>query len=546
MRQKLVWALVIVLVVAASVTACLKRNNGNSPSTQPKAVKQGGRLVYGSLQEPGVLTPYLSDLLSAVEVESLVFSGLVSMNSKLEWQPDLALTVPLVTNGGVSSDGLTITYKLRPGVKWHDGSEFTAADVKFTWQFIMNPKNPVVARQGYDKIVSVDTPDVHTVIMRFAEPYSGYLTLFPAILPQHILAQEKDITKASFNKVPIGTGPFIFKKWQLADAIMLDANPNYFRGRPRLDGIVYKILPDMNIMLTQLKAGAIDVISNLGQAQLDQVKVVSGMKVVITPNMVWEHIDFNLENPFFQDVRVRRAIALALDRQNMVTTTLRGTAVVANADQPPTSWVYNPALQPFTRNVNQAKNLLAEAGWKPGADGVFVKDGTRLSFNIATISSNKTRENMQLAIEQQLREVGIEATFSSYAPEYFAGNILRYRNFDMALYAFVVGADPDNTNLWNSLKIPTYKNRFDGQNYTGWKNPEIDALTIAGARTFDLEQRKNAYFRIQELIAQELPVIPLFFRANISVVKDTVANFQPSPTSAGNLWNAWEWGLREK
>jgi len=548
MRNKLVSLLGIMLIASVVIAVCWKNNQQSLlQPTISKQTKQGGQLIYGSLQEPGTLTPYISNLLSEVEVQSLVFSGLVSMNNKLEWQPDAAEIVPLQSNGGVSWDGLTVTYKLRRGIKWHDGAELTSSDVRYTWQFIMNPRIPVVSRLGYDKIAAIDTPDPYTVIIRFREPYSGYLTLFPAILPQHVLGQQEgDIARAPFNKYPVGSGPFKFKSWQLADAIYLEANDQYFRGRPRLDKIVYKLQPDINIMLTQLKTGAIDIISNIGQAQLEQVKAISDMQVLLTPNTIWEHMDYNLDNPLFADIRVRKAIILALNRQNMAATTLKGTAVVATADQSPSSWAYNPGIVTEIRDVNGAKRLLSEAGWTTGANGILVKDGKRLSFNVATISGQKSREYIKLAIQQQLREVGIEINFTNYAPDNFTETILRRRNFDMAMYAYVVGVDCDNTNLWKSANIPAATNNYEGKNYTGWKNAEIDGLTVAGGRTFDQEQRKQIYFRIQELIAQELPCVPLFFRANIDVVKTHVVNFQPSPMPGGNLWNAWEWGMQEK
>lgn len=547
MRGKLLVVIFILgLIMAGMATGCIKNLKKTPLPPLAKPVTQGGQLVYGSLQEPDILTPYLSDLLAATEVQSLIFGGLVTMNSKLEWQPDMAEAVPLPNNGGVSPDGLTVTYRLRPGLKWHDGQALTAMDVKFTWQFIMHAQNPVVTRQGYDRIAAIDTPDAQTVILRFREPYAGYLTLFTAILPQHILAGEKDIAKAPFSRVPIGSGPFKFTSWQLADAIILDANPDYYKGRPKLDRIVYKILPDINIMLTQLKAGAIDVISNIGFAQIDQAKAVSGMQVLFTPNMIWEHMDVNLDKPLFQDVKVRRAVAFALDRQNMAATTLKGAAVIAAADQPPSSWVFNPGLEPFARDINMARKLLEEAGWKPGADGIMIKDGERFSFNIATVSGNKTRENVQAAMQQQLREAGMEAKFLVYTPDHFRSAILRWRNFDMAMYGYVLGADPDNTALWHSRNIPSPANSYEGQNYSGWRNAEVDSLTVAGARTYDMEERKRIYFRIQELIAHELPCIPLYFRANIDMVNSRVVNFQPSPTPAGNLWNAWAWGLRDK
>jgi len=543
MRRKLALILIMIFMTTISSAGCGKNKQGGALLTSgTKTVKQGGELVYGSLQEPNTLIPYLSNMVAATEVQSLIFNGLVMTNNRLEWQPDLAEVVPLPHNGGVSADGLNVIYRLKRGVKWQDGVELTSADVKYTWEFIMDPKNPVLSRQGYDQIAGIDTPDPYTVMIHFRQPYSAYLTLFPAILPQHIMAREKDPAKSPFSRAPIGSGPFKVSSWNLADSIVLEANDYYYKGRPRLDRITYKILPDVNIMLTQLKAGAIDIFSNVGFAQLDQVKAVSGMQVLFTANMLWEHMDFNLDKPLFQDLRIRQAIAFGLDRQSLAATTMKGAAVVSVADQPPVSWVYNSGLQPFVRDVGMARKLLTEAGWKPGNDGIMVKDGKRLAFTIVSIAGNKARENVLMAIQHQLREIGVEVTFSLHALDYFT-SILRQRNFDMALYGYVLGTDPDDTNLWNSRFIPSPANNFGGQNYSGWRNAEIDNLTVAAARTSDPEQRKQMYFRIQELIAGELPCIPLFFRANIDVVKNRVINFQPSPIPAGNLWNAWEWGI---
>jgi len=344
----------------------------------------------------------------------------------------------------------------------------------------------------------------------------------------------------------VGTGPFRFKEWRLAEAIVLEANPGYFGGRPNLDGILYKIIPDSNIMLTQLKAGEVDVVSNVGGAHVDQVRAVSGVRAVMTPSMIWEHLDFNVDNALFQDARVRRAIALAIDRQALVTNVVKGAASVATGDQSPLSWAFNPTVKPPARDVAAARELLAQAGFKPGADGVFVKDGRRLSFNLVTTTGNKTREAVANEIVQQLKEAGVEATVRLVDVPVFFGDVLRSRRFEAAMFAWVAGLDPDNASLWHSRNIPGAGNNWQGQNYAGWRHPEVDGLTERGARLVDVEARRQAYLRIQELLAQEVPVIPLYFRSNVDAVRDTVVNYKPNPTQAGNLWNAREWGLTKK
>lgn len=538
--------LAILILIAALLSNLGCGNKSDSDKQSDKTMLPGGQLIYGSLQEPNSLNPLLSDLLSTAEVGALIFSGLVLTNDKGEWVADLATEVPTQRNGGVSPDGLTVTYKLRSGVTWHDGAAFTSADVKYTWETIMNRKVNVISRDGFDKIAAVDTPDARTVVIRFREYYAPYLTLFSVILPKHILENAGDLNNAAFNRAPVGTGPFKLKEWRIAEAIVLEANPKYYRGKPNLDSIVYKVLSDTNILLSQVKSGEVDIVSNVASPLLEQVKAVNGVRAVVTPNMIWEHLDFNLDNILFQDVRVRQAIVLGVDRQLIINNTLKGVASPAVGDQSPLSWAYNPTVKAPARDINAARDLLEKAGWKPGQDGIYTQGGRRLSFVLATTAGNKTRETVARAIAQQLKEIGVEVEVRLVETPAFFGDLLKSRRFDTAMYAWVSGIDPDNSSLWHSRNIPGGSNGYQGQNYPGWRNPEIDALTDRGGRTVDVEARRQIYFRIQELIGQEAPVIPLYFRSNIDAVKDTVVNYKPNPTLSGNLWNAWEWGLTKK
>jgi peptide/nickel transport system substrate-binding protein len=539
------FCLVILLVAALLFAPGCGRKDAAENQPEKKA-ETGGQLIYGSLQEPNTLNPLLSDLLATSEVGSLIFSGLVLTNDKGEWTADLASEVPTRLNGGVSPDGLTVTYKLRSGVNWHDGVRFTSADVKFTWEIIMNRRMNVVSRDGYDKIAAVETPDADTVVVRFREYYAPYLTLFGVILPKHVLDTEPDLNKAAFNRAPVGTGPFKLKEWRIADAIVLEANAGYFRGKPNLNAIIYKILPDTNIMLNQLKTGDVDIVSNVNSTLFDQVKAVNGVRAVVTPNMIWEHLDFNLDNALFQDGKVRQAIALGIDKQAIVTGALKGMASPASGDQSPLSWAYNPVIKVQPRNVNAARDLLAQAGWQPGPDGIFTRNGRRLSFGLVTTAGNKARETVAQIIVQQLKEVGIEVNVRFVDVPSFFSDVLKRRRFEAAMYAWVAGVDPDNISLWHSKNIPGQGNGYQGQNYPGWRNSEVDGLTEQGGRMVDIEARRQTYLRIQELIAAEAPVIPLYFRSNLDAVKDTVVNYKPNPTPSGNLWNAWEWGLTKR
>lgn len=543
MRCRISLALLSALIILSLILGCGSTKPEIQKTQAVKQLQQGGRLVIGSLQEPNTLNPLLSDLLATAEVGNLLFSGLVVMNDKGQWLPDLAVEVPTTNNGGVSPDGLTITYKLRSGVTWHDGNPFTAEDVKFTWQVIMDPQNKVVSREGYDKIIVVDTPDKQTVVIRFREFYAPYMTLFSTVLPKHALSGQGELAKAAFNRAPIGTGPFKFSDWSIAEAITLEANPSYHRGRPRLDHIIYRVIPDMMILMTQLKTGDLDIVSNIALSQIEQVKALDGVRTVMTPSLIWEHLAFNHDQAMFKDARVRQAVMAAIDRQAIVNLALKNAATVAVTDQSPLSWAYNQAVPLPARDVNRAKELLTQAGWIAGADGIFIKDGQKLSFTLATTAGNKIREAAGSLIVQHLKEAGILAEVRLFDVPAFFGDILKNRRFEAAMYAWVTGADPDNYTFWHSRQIPGRSSGYEGQNYSGWSNPEVDQLTDRGRRTVNLEERKQIYYKLQELVVQEAPVVPLYFRSTIDAVKMTVANYSPNPAPAGQMWNAWEWGL---
>ena len=531
----------IVIIFAFAMAGC---NRGGGIAVPPsKKLENGGNLLYGSLQEPNTLNPLLSDLIASQEVGNLIFSGLVLQTDKGEWVSDLAADVPSRENGEVSPDGRSITYKLRPGVTWHDGVPFSSADVKFTWQLIMNSKVDVVSREGYNKISSIDTPDANTVVVHYSEYYPPFLSLFRTILPKHILEKEADINKAAFNRAPIGTGPFKIKEWRMAEELIFEANPAYFRGKPLLNTITYKIINESSLILTQLKTGEVDVVSNIPFNLYEQVKAINGVKTLITPNMVWEHLDFNLDNILFQDVKVRQAIMYGIDRQAIVNSILKGVASPAAGDQSPLSWAYNPALGVPARDVQTARNLLTEAGWQIGPDGIFAKDGRKLAFSLVIPSGNRIREIIAQTIVQQLKEAGIGVEVKLVAPEVFFNQVLKNRQFEMAMYAWVGSADPDNINLWHSKNIPGAGNGYQGQNYPGWRNTTVDKLVEQGIRSFNIEERKQIYFSVQQQIIDDVPVIPLYFRANIDVVRDGVVNYKPNPSISSNTWNAWEWGL---
>ncbi|WP_037351225.1 peptide ABC transporter substrate-binding protein [Anaeroarcus burkinensis] len=524
-----IWILALLLGGLLLVGGCSFGQNSEKAGsvTSPVSNRSGGQVVYASLHEPALLNPYLSDAVSVHEMSRLLFSGLVVSQPDGVLQPDLARELPTV-----SPDGLTIRYLLRTGVTWHDGAPFTAEDVRFTWEYIMNSKTQAISRDGYDRIRAVETPDPYTVVIKFREIYPDWVGLFKTILPKHLLAGT-DPNKGAFQRNPIGTGPFRLQEWRMADGLVFVANERYFRGKPKMDTIFYKIVPDETLLIAQAKSGEVDIAPHFGNQAYDQMRSQTNFQVFATPGPIWEQITFNMDHPLFKDLRVRQALALGLDRNLLAQQVLKGTGVAAWADQPAVSWAYvNEGIPP--RDLKTAKELLAQAGWLAQNGNMLQKEGKPLAFALTVPSGNKQRELAAQAIVQQWKELGVSVQLQVVDAKNFE-QTYRQRPFAAAFFAWVRGVDPDNRLYWHS--------RFVGQgglNVAGWRNPQIDALTIQGATTPDMAARKEIYKQIGALMNTDVPVIPLYFRCQLDASKTGLNGFKPNPVE-GNLWNSWEW-----
>ncbi|HEY3313703.1 MAG TPA: peptide ABC transporter substrate-binding protein [Bacillota bacterium] len=531
MKVKKFTVIALLIVALIATTALAGCSSGSSSKS---------KLIIGSLQEPKDINPLTSEMVASAEVETLIYEPLVQITDKLEWIPALAKEVPTTANGGVSTDGKTITYKLRNDVKWSDGKPFTSKDVKFTWQAIMDPKTNVVSRSGYELIGSIDTPDDYTAVLHMKDVYADFLSMFNIVVPEHVYAG-KDLNNDPGWKTPVGTGPYTLTKTEEGSYLEFTANKNYYRGKPKVQTIIYKIVPDTNVMFTQLQTGEVDGFLSFNWNQLQQIQGLKNQQAFVTPGFLWEHIDLNendmkdLTKPsIFADVKVRQAIMYAFDRKAVVDTVMYGRVQIANADQVPISPYYNDNVTKYTRDVAKAKALLAEAGWKAGSDGILVKNGKKFEFTLGTTAGNASREKIEQIFQQNLAEVGIKVNIkNAEAAAFFEAT--QKRQFEAALYAWQSGVDPDDLTLWHSKQIG------EGQNYVGYKNAELDQLLDQGQKTMDVAQRKQIYRRVQEILATELPTIFIYYRATLDAVNTGLKNFKPNPTLRTNFWNAWEW-----
>lgn len=507
-----------------------------------------GVVRVGAYEDLDNLDPVLSDELYATNVFQLIFSGLIDYDDHGNPVPDLALEVPTQENGGISADGKTITYHLRHGVVWSDGAPLTSADVKFTWQQILNPRNNVSYRYPYDQAVSVDTPDPYTVVVHLRAPSAPFVANFMrngsigSIVPAHLLAGHADLNHLPFSTSPIGSGPFVVASWQPGVVLDLKANPRYFRGPPKVAEVQFRIIPDQNTLLTELQSHSIDVFLHATESQYAALKSVAGYRVTAVPNLDYEHVVFNCAKPPFDDVRVRRAFAYAIDWKRINDDAYLGIDVPAMADQSPAMWSYDPHVQPYPHDPARARALFEQAGWAPGPDGVLVRDGRRLAVDITTVIGNSTRVKAETLIQADLREVGVEVSVRNYpANLLFAahgvGGILANGRFDFALYGWSFSPDPDDTDTIGPESVPP-----DGVNYSFFRDADIGRWQREGAALYARSARLPYYWKIQQRIHDQVPFHTINFQASIDAVNTDLRNFKPVPAVA-DFWNAYEWEI---
>ncbi|MFA4844273.1 MAG: peptide-binding protein [Candidatus Margulisiibacteriota bacterium] len=474
-------------------------------------VDPDGGLKFSLGGEVSLLNPILSTDNVSSAVESAIFSGLISFNENLEPVPDLA------ASWQVSRDGRTWTFKLRRDVLWHDGVPFTADDVVFTFNSILNPKVNSVRRSDYiidGRPIVFRAVNKYTVQAVLPKPFAPFLThAAMSVIPKHLL-QGEDINTAKFNRRPVGTGPFIFQEWQTGDHITVRRNPDYYLGKPLLKQIVYKIIPDDNTALVALEAGEIDE-AGIPPKDYTRMKSVKGIGVYESDVLLYVYLGLNLANPKFTDRRVGQALAYATDRKQLVGLIFRGLATPAYAPSAPISWAYSGEVAKYPYNQDKARQLLKEAG------------AENLEFTILVNQGNKEREKAAVILQQQYKKVGVKVKVR--VMEW--SSILKIVNapkdpkdFEALIMGWSLGLDPDAYSIWHSSQYPK------GFNFVKYKNPEVDRLLEEGRTTIDRGGRKRIYARIWKLIADDQPYIFLWYPKSVSGVNTRVGGLsKPGP-----------------
>jgi len=532
-------ALLGIVACTALCTASCSRNAGTAGSPP-------NRLRVALPINPTQLDPLLAQNSVESFADGLIFNLLVTHDQHERQVADLAAVVPSLSNGGISKDGLTITYHLRHGVKWQDGVPFTSRDVKFTWEAIMNPRNNVVSRRGFDQIASMETPDDYTVVMRMKRLFPPAVDSIFAesdtplrVLPAHLLAKYPDLNHVAFNGSPVGTGPYSFVRWLRGDRIVLRANPAYFRGAPAIKELTLAIIQDDQTTQAQLRSHEADLGIEIAAAAYRDLGDAAGVRRLLAAAPAYTGIMFNTQRPPLDDVRVRQALVLGMDRATIVRDDTYGTGQEAVADLGPFYWAFDGALKPTPYDPVRARALLDAAGWRPGPDGVRVRNGKRLSLLLVFGSGSTFARMVSAQVQQMYRALGVDLQLKGfdYATLYAAaqnGGIINSGNFDLSVYSWISGSDPDNSSQWACNMIPPA-----GNNVTRYCSPAMDAAQRLALSTFDRSVRKRAYAQIQTLLLRDAPAAFIYYQSLRYAAASDVQNFAPNGIS--EAWNAQDW-----
>ncbi|MET0314130.1 MAG: ABC transporter substrate-binding protein [Hansschlegelia sp.] len=506
---------------------------GQALAQEPKS---GGAVTAIIQPEPVVLTSAVNTAAPTGVVSGQIFDGLVSYDFDLKPQPALA------TSWDVSPDGKTITFKLREGVKWHDGQPFTSADVKWTLENVwkkIHPRNQLT----FAKVIAVETPDPLTVVLKLSEPSVAILSSVNSngaqVLPKH-LYEGTDVLTNPYNNKPVGTGPFVFKEWKKGEYIALERNPDYWdKPKPYLDKLTFRVIPDAGSRAAAFENGEVQygVLSPVPLkdatrlAKLPTLKIETRGYEWLSP---WLFADFNVDNQYLKDVRVRRALAQAIDKAALAKVVWFGFGEPAASPVPSTLKAFFNANAPaYPYDLKRAEQLLDEAGLPRGADGV------RFTLNHDYIPYGDDYKRTAEFIKQSLKRVGVEVNVRTQDVPTYTKRVYGDRGSDLSLTWFAAFSDPQ-VGVTRAYDSSSVGKNIPWTNGSGYRSAEVDGLikTIQGEP--DPQKRAEEFKRFQEIVLTDLPTLPLlelkFFTVYAARLKDAVTT---GDQVYGSLKNAW-------
>ncbi len=515
---------------------------------EPVQVQTGGTIIGSTFADAEILNPILSVDTSSGAVNAMMFNAL-TQNDPVDGStmPDLA------ESWEVSEDGLTFTFHLRDDVVWHDGEPFTAEDVKFTWDLILNEEVNSPRRSDLADLLTpeqITVIDDYTIQMELSQLDVTFLDekTYYGIIPKHILGEltPEELNAAEFNtQAPVGTGPFMFREWVKDDHVAVVKNPDYFLHEPNAGFWYYKVVENQTVQFAQLQTGEIDY-AGVTAALWEEANKQENLVCKAYPTYGFNFYVYQLDpekTPLFLDVRTRQALLYGLDREAIVESIAQGLGEVAHSVIPSLSWAHNPDNEPkYDYNPEKAMELLDEAGWRDedgdgtreahGVEGV--EDGTPLSFEIHTNAGNVEREQLIVTMQQYWNEIGVGAETAFIEWNALLAELTETYEYDMIMVGFAWGsADPDQKTMWHTDSYGA------GFNMNKYSNPELDEIIDAGLQELDKEKRTQLSWDMQAILAEEVPAPILYYRNATVCWNERLHEYDPNANNT--TWNTHEW-----
>lgn len=497
----------------------------------------GGTLNYGEYGRPSTLDPITSNDMISMRIIELIFNGLVGINEKQEIVPELA------ESWEISEDGKYYTFYLRQDVMWHpkEGEEpapFKADDVIFTYNIMMHPKTITAMKVRYEFIESVTKMDDYTVQFTLKRPILNALAKFSfKVIPKHGPANPEFLSREDpFVQKPIGTGPYLLKNITADREVILVANEDYFKGRPHINKFAARPFADQNIMSQALLFNAIDMIVLVNHRDIPQIQ--GDKRYILQPYnaLSYSFFGYNIRNPLLADKRVRKAFTYAVNRQEMLDSFFQGQGTIISGPFAPGSWAYNLDVQPLAFDPQKAIELLNEAGFVKGNDGIMVKDGQKLSLTLKVPIAKESEavKRVVLAFKNYLNKIGvdIEGEFKEWLS--WKEDVFLNHDFDIIFASWVFDDSADISSLFHSAEIGPWKNNFGA-----YSNPEIDSLIVESKLTLDHEKRRTINRKLHAIIADESPYTFLWTLTNYAAFNKKLRHVAIHPYKFFSFADDW-------
>jgi peptide/nickel transport system substrate-binding protein len=459
--------------------------------------------------------------------------------------------------------GMAVTLKLKPDLKWGDGTPLTTKDLAFTWKAGMDPASGWSNTNPWTRATKIDIIDDHTAVLHLSGvmvSYNQWDEILPAHIEQPILEKAGNtaeyIKQTAYNRAPttpgLWNGPYRISQYQSGNQVVFEPNEAWSGTKPAFKHIVIRVIDKTPALLANLESGDIDMVAGEGIGlTIDQViqlqkKEPDKFAYIYKSSLNYEHLDLQKNNPILQDKRVRQALLYAIDRKTMVDRLFAGKQPVADTWVNPLSAMFSPDAAKYPFDLKKAKALLAEAGWTPGSDGIMRNaKGERLSLEINTTAGNQLRELVEQVLQNQWKAAGVEISIKNEPPRTLFGETVKKRTYPaMVMYGWTSGVTDSPRRTLSTAQIPTEQNNWGGANYPAFSNPRMDQLIDASEVELDPAKAKVIWAEMQKIYADELPVLPLFFRSEAHVVPKWLAGYEPTGHSDAAALHADQWHTR--